>query len=1547
MDLLLSPSSSASLSLSSASISTSLSMSESISSSVSASSSSLSSSSTISAFGEFWCGTDIWGPIYESNVTTCVISVVIMALRIVYFPLLCGRFVQAIRRKNIGARKRSIKYRIQLGCCGVISCVSVIELIVFNALFWPMQPNSYLTYNCIVGGCMYMLAVAIMVLERRAFMPHNWILRSWWTLEFFEYSMELPFEVAVVSSWSLADCAWLITILCQLVLCSLLLLPQEALYSQPPSDDIFAAIHATTPPPQSESPAPLTIPRASSSKKPVSEKTPLLPGDTEMDSVSRIPTATSKGYSDLEASHHKDPDSVNPFAYVTFGFVHKILNSDGVNKPHERLQISTLTDLAHSDTSKLLLKQFSKLWEEEMTRPKPHIAHVFFKMFKKTFIIGGLCKLCQVLLQFMIPLFMYWLLNYMEEENTSALPAVACAAAMFISGVSGLLLSNQYLYKMYRIGQNVRTCVTTAVYSKCFELGQATLSQVSIGVICNYMSTDAVALCEVLPNVHLVWVHPLEIAIGFGLLLWIIGWACIFGVSFILVSVPGSLVILGVLQRHKKDMINHKDTRGRLLNEVLHDIKTVKLMVWEAYLHGKLDAARKREVDSLLKSLYARSCLQATAWCTNPLVGLFTFLIYVAVYPDDPLTPVSVFVTLAVFGMVALPIIKLPRVLSEVVQCGLALGRLTRFLLSTPMQPDNRLELAIEDSSAASAEPPVSIKDGEFQWEDNLSTALSNLNFAVRPGQLVAVIGQTGCGKSTLLHAIMGEIKRLSGEVVVRGTVAYAAQHAWVQNLSLRDNVLFGREYNPEFYDQVVNACDLARDISIITGGDYAEIGEQGCNLSGGQKQRLSLARAVYQMSDIYLLDDTLSAVDANVGENIFTNCICGLLKEKTRIFVTQQFQYLNRVDYIYVMKQGTVVESGTLEELSKHEDSEFTKLYSNYEASMSHAKEEKSTEEKKDSKSAKGDGDLIVAEQAEKGEIPMATYALYFKEVGVVMSFFIVFLYLISNVANFVLAWWLSVWTDSLENPSPDDWTSLQYLGIYFGWICLAFVLVVARHFATAKGTTNASISIHNKTLKQVVQAPMSFFYSTPVGRLLNRFSEDLLTLDDKINLTLSLVLGMALGVIVFLFGVSFLDLYLFPFVFPLLYLYIHSQEWYLVYARELFRLDVTSRSTLYASFGETLYGIRTIRCFKQNYRFLRELFHKMNNQQKAYFAVNVANRWLGVRIDFVAYSAVAVTFLVLGLERNSISASTGALCIYGIIQLYVFLPTIAQSTTEFMFQMVSMQRLQEYLHLPQEFPLVDAEAPQVPSKEWPSHGKVEFIGYTLQYRPTLPPALDNISFTINPGEKIGVVGRTGAGKSSLIVGMFRLEEAAKGRIEIDGIDISTVALRTLRSKLCVIPQDPVLFHGPLRKNLDMEEQYTDDDLYEALDSVNLKEMIQAKESGLDSEVLEGGENFSVGERQLLCLSRGLLSHSMVMVLDEATANVDLSTEEKIHKAIFEKCHSSTMILIAHRTHTILHCDRVMMLEKGALVAFGPPKELMATCPAFAALIKKSDFKE
>jgi ABC-type multidrug transport system fused ATPase/permease subunit len=635
----------------------------------------------------------------------------------------------------------------------------------------------------------------------------------------------------------------------------------------------------------------------------------------------------------------------------------------------------------------------------------------------------------------------------------------------------GSLLGNNYMYVTYRVGQRIRSIIVTAVYRKCLALSGLSRHKFPPGVIINHMAVDPTVMVELVPTIHLLWAAPFEIIVCLVILIAITGWSAIVGVFIMLLATPVNMVLTRGLYMARISSLQHKDTRIKLLTEVLNAIKTVKLMVWEAHLHGQLNDSRRQEVNYLFKFIFLRSLMIVVIWCI-PLLGTLATFVCLLFIAKRQMTVEVAFMCVVIYNQLNVPLIRLPKLLNDFVLSLVSLKRITAFLVAQEIQPDN-----VDNHVFNPAIPAVAIDHATFTWEDTDKPALSDTSLSIPHGQLVAVIGQVGSGKTALLRALLGSIKRTAGRAVISGQLAYAAQNPWIQNISFRSNVTFGKEFDGEWYEKVVTACELKRDITLLTGGDTAEIGEAGSTLSGGQKQRLALARAVYQDADIYLLDDTLSAVDANVGENIFNNCIRGLLAGKTRILVTQQFQYLNRVDYILVMRNGEVVERGTYAELLANKDSEFARLNSNYEAQIAHAEEK--TEAKGGDGLAipggvavSGEGALMQLEEHQKGSVPWSCYWTYVREGKWPLFIVTMLCFVASTIAAIYSNYWLAEWTASenerLDSSSSSGGAMSTKKGILVYSLIVAgtCILMIFRFLFLSINNMNASKGIHNKTL-------------------------------------------------------------------------------------------------------------------------------------------------------------------------------------------------------------------------------------------------------------------------------------------------------------------------------------------------------------------------------------------------------------------------------------------------------------------------------------------------
>ncbi|KAF9352484.1 hypothetical protein BGX26_009716 [Mortierella sp. AD094] len=879
-------------------------------------------------------------------------------------------------------------------------------------------------------------------------------------------------------------------------------------------------------------------------------------------------------------------------------------------------------------------------------------------------------------------------------------------------------------------------------------------------------------------------------------------------------------------------------------------------------------------------------------------------------------------------------------------------------------------KIAQQDPSADTESILSSSPDGNDDQEasviteDKISFSLKNIDLKIPRGQLVAIVGAVGSGKSSLLNALVGEMRKTGGTMEYGGTIGYCPQSAWIQNATVKDNILFGLPLNEEKYQRVIKDCALERDIQILPDGDQTEIGERGINLSGGQKQRVNIARAVYFDADVVLLDDPLSAVDAHVGKYLFKNCIMGALHGKTRVLVTHQLHVLPQVDYVICVKDGEIVERGTFQELMANEG-EFSSLMKAHggieeteqeieEAEVDHsdkdpavaavaekAAEGGSGEKKADSTEKKGGKPkgLMSQEERSTGSVDGKIYLDYVNAAGgMYLIPLLLALLTITQVAKVGNDLWLSWWTS-------DDFHKSQkfYMIFYAVWGLAQGVFQFINGFYFSLAGARAAKVLHQKALQNIFRVPSSFFDTTPLGRIINRFSKDVDACDNLLSESYRMFTGTASMVISTFILISVIFPYfLIPLV-PMLIFYYYAAIYYRSSSREIKRIDSILRSSLYAHFSETLSGLATIRAYREQERFIERNAYFIDLENRPYFMSYSIQRWLGVRIETIANTLVLCTSLLGVCGRYKIAPATIGLVLSYSMSVTGTFNWCVRQFAEVENNMNAVERLHHYAE-ELELEAVPIVPDNRPAESWPSKGAISIRNLEMRYRPDLPSVLHDLSLDIQGGEKIGVVGRTGAGKSSIMMALFRLVEPSKGTMEIDGVDIGKIGLFDLRTRLAIIPQDPVLFSGTIRSNLDPFEKRTDQELWEVLERSDLKNYVASCDGGLESQVSEFGENLSVGQRQLLCLARAMLTHARVIIMDEATASVDVATDVMLQKAIRVDFANSTVLTIAHRLNTVIDYSRVLVLDHGEIKEFDTPANLLSRPDSvFASMVDET----
>ncbi|KAJ3389562.1 hypothetical protein HDU92_000983 [Lobulomyces angularis] len=1196
------------------------------------------------------------------------------------------------------------------------------------------------------------------------------------------------------------------------------------------------------------------------------------------------------------------------------------------------LEYKDLFSLNRSLSAEVLNLEFNTLWKKErkQTNRKPSIHHVIYtfayREFSGIYLMGLFADLSITFLPFILKYFLKYI-SISKEYSTSYHEGLIYIFSMLLLSLMNTLFLNLFLQRSVVVGMQVQQAVRSLIYQKSLVLSLSARQEFDAGRISTLIATDTTRIFTCLCYVTLLWAGPLQAILIFGFLVAEIGYSSLYGVILLILLSPLQGYFYKKLSAIRKIVAPITDTRMKLMNEVLLGIRLIKYFSWEDSFAKKLSDIRSRE----LKLTFRKSIIGAFSRTVVLVIPLFCSLISFVSYglTNNSLNSSSIFPALSWFAQLQFPLSLVPMAFGFLAEYKIAVSRIDEFLNAQELQ--ERVKIGYNKQYS------IEMENCNFVWGSKKdSFRLKNINMKIPTGSLVAIVGKVGSGKSSLLNAILGEMKRELGSVSINGSLGYSPQQAWIQNTSLKQNILFGKPYNRHLYSLAVRNCSLDKDIALLSEGDETEIGEKGINLSGGQKQRVNLARCVYFGSSIVLMDDPLSAVDAHVGKNMFENCIVNGLQGKTRILVTHQLHLLSKVDIIIVMDAGEIVEQGPYQQLLHKKDGIFSSLASSYggistttvkEKRFSNIKFLNESEEvnlninKSDDKK-----NLMSIEERIIGNVSSSVYLGYAKSSSVVLVCFFALALLIFNLAKLGTDYWLIIWSN---NQIP-HFSNFQYIAVFFAWGLLQAIAIFSFGILVAFIGIAASKNLHDKAMARVLRAPISFFDTTPLGRIVNRFSKDI----DGIDNTLSDGLASFLTTISVALSSVVLICYNLQHFFALimlslLFFYFILQKVFRANSRELQRLESISSSPLYSHFNDTVDGLSTIRAYHKESFAMEVCNERIDQVSTPFFLLYSCQRWFSIRMDILGALLVFSVGIFAVFERFEVSTAVVGLSVSYALQITGVLSAAVRSFAETESSMNAVERMQHYgNNIPEEAaPVIENSRPP---KNWPSSGTIKFEDLDVSYSKDLPLVIKNINFTIKDKQQIGVVGRTGSGKSTMMNALFRIMEPSSGTIYVDGIDIRTIGLSDLRRGLAIIPQDPILFSGTFRSNLDPFGVHSDNDLWNALERANLKSKVMENKSGLDSIIQEGGENLSVGQRQLLCLGRAMLKKPRILVMDEATANVDFETDNIIQKCLREDFKQSTILTIAHRLNTIIDYDLVLVLERGEIAELGSPRELL-----------------
>ncbi|XP_066157428.1 ATP-binding cassette sub-family C member 4-like isoform X2 [Euwallacea fornicatus] len=1197
-----------------------------------------------------------------------------------------------------------------------------------------------------------------------------------------------------------------------------------------------------------------------------------------------------------------------------------------------------------------------------------------------------------------------------DQSRISKSEAFFFAACIVICSFVSMGIFHPCIMAALHVGMQIRVACCSLIYRKALRIKLTALGGDTVGNIINLMSSD-VSRFNVAPLfLHYLWLAPLQCCLITFLIYLEIGVAAVYGMTAVLMISPLQVLMSLGASYLRVRAGARTDARVRHMNEVIQAIQVIKMYAWENAFIGVINRLRKEELKVLMLTSYIRGITMSFIMITARAGIFLTVLSYVLLGND--INAERVFVIAGYYLVIRTTCaVYFPLGLNAIAETKVSIRRIQEFMMTVEVDVGDRsildpnLEIGTlpgersrpasilkkerdlqnttdsltaadthrgpeaagavleQESSAKIANGAhISIFHGSAKYGESL--CLENINTRMTKGQLIAIVGTVGSGKTCLLNLILGELEPFTGKLVISGVVSYASQEPWLFAGTVRQNILFGKPFNPERYHQTIRACALKRDFSLLPYGDRTMVGERGTSLSGGQRARINLARAVYKEADIYLFDDPLSAVDIQVGRQLFEECMLRHLKHKIVVLVTHQLQYLRRADKIIVLNEGTIAMQGTYEEMKKSEES-FALLFEEAATlATSLPEEEKETEKMLKAISHTSiafnsivdieglkPGRRATPEMRSSGAVAFGNYKEYFLAGGNHCQICLMLLLFLGSqtLASFA-DFFLSLWVNLEERRGSSDrskglWNHLDRgacIKIYAIITAGTIAIVVFRSVHFFSICIRASYRLHSRMLRSVVLAAMNFFHQNTSGRILNRFSKDLSQVDELLPEAFIDTLQIIFNLIGAICVVCMVNAWFLIPVVIMLGIFYYLRRFYLKTSRSVKRLEGISRSPVFAHLNATLRGLSTIRINKAEKTLVKEFDRLQDIHSSAWFMFLYTSRAFSLWLDWITVLFIGcVSFICVFASQRFYGGTVGlvitqALGLTGLIQWGM------RQSAELENQMTSVERVLEFARIEHEQD-VDSAPDRKPPPSWPGKGHIEFVDTSMRYDLSHEPVLKDLNIVILPEQKIGIVGRSGAGKSSLILTLFRLCRY-EGEVYVDHLDISVLGLHDLRRKISIIPQEPILFNGSLRYNLDPLNEYDDDQMLAALTDVEDRDACTRGKACLDKVMTEGGQNISAGQRQMICLARAILRNNKILVMDEATANLDARTDKLIQKTIRSKFANCTVLTIAHRLHTVMDSDKILVMDAGRCVEFDHPYVLLQNPEGYlSALVRRT----
>ena len=1251
------------------------------------------------------------------------------------------------------------------------------------------------------------------------------------------------------------------------------------------------------------------------------------------------------------------------------------------------IKVDYLGKLHTEYSSKFFFKEIYNIWENKRYKKKKYKPLLFtvlranfysiFFIFIFTLINSGLNILALYIFRIIIQLFIK-----KQPVNRNDIYLVTF---YLIIRLIDFILQRKIAEIIRNIGNKSSVELNCLVYNKLLILSPYV--DIKSGQIYNLIQSDSLKVAKLIGVLSNLLSIPFLIVMYNYLLFKYLGIAFIFGFIVMIIFFIVNIYYRKQFSLYLKLHINKSDLRMKITTETFNNLKVIKLYGWDDIFLNRIEKARKEEIDALNKRYIITQISQTLLWLA-PIamsvssIGAYQFL-------NETFKIEDIFTCIGIFISIQNPMKNIPVTIDIILESLVSLGRIEKFLSEPEINYDN---IIYDEKISNEQGIAIKIENGTFSWgEKRLKSIKSNLkknikpqkiyksielseinkeekksenkplfekdiikdknyvaatpseqlilkdiNLEVKKGEFICIIGEIGSGKSSLIHAILNNMICLtprSSKIIINGKLSYVSQESWIQNTTIKNNILFNSEYSIEKYEKILELCELKHDLNILEGGDLTEIGEKGVNLSGGQKTRIALARAMYSDGDIFILDDPISSLDANTGKNIMMNCIIDYLKNKTRVLVTHALQYTKYSDRIIYMKNGEIKWEGVYSELIKQQ---FYETILNQVKNELHENERETkikivnTHSDSDTKSISSSDNrfkhikrLTKDEKKVEGKIDKKVFFTYFKYIGgIPLQIKLILTLIIWQSLKVGSDIWLGYWSEN-QNKNTNTKNFLFYSFLALGSSIFNYI----RTYIITKGSLKCSIRLHKEMITNLIYAPINLFHDTiPKGQIFNRLSKDLPTVDTFTMywfMTFTSFGSSFLGAVIICSIYQSYCLIFVPFFISSCF---YLSRFYINCSIELSRIEGILNSPILNLINETIPGTTIIRAYHLENKFNFSFQERIDEYFKVLFYLNGTYQWYLMMLNFISFLFLVVLLIFSLIHKELYSAK-----IIGIILSYsiIFQSDIIEflsSFSNFENTMTKMERSLLYTNLINEKP----QHSENDNINWPTKGEIEFIDYSTRYRPDTEIILKNLSFKIEGSKKIGIVGRTGSGKSTMAICLFRILEALNGKILIDGIDISTLGLKKIRNNLTILPQDSTIVEGTLRYNIDPVGNYDDNTIEDVMKKIGFYYIIENNSNGLEQRVSENGNNLSIGEKQMICITRAILRKSKIIVMDEATSSIDYQTEETILKAIDNYLKGSTIITIAHRIKTIINYDKILVLDNGTIIEYDTPQNLL-----------------